>query len=484
MAGCGLVVLCFLVGKVAGHGSLADPESRSKEAYVAQPDNALSVRFDEMADGRIAAFYYMNKNCAAEPTLHVWEQNQCLGEDYGFKDGFVVSTTSPGNKVIPASILDCSMSDECANPYSTVLSVLAQPRYEVNNNTSVQTVLSDKILYLTWFGQTHCANESDWKKESLETMKFKLGVCTKLDIHATRRDCENESCYWFSQGCLIGCPKCVVNTTLASDGCPLDKRAEPTIMSPSLRTWDVNNDMTLMWPEMGKPHEDITKAHPWRYPGSAPVMDPCGVAGGSKSENIAAAGLVPAGYEAGDLGSSLPENKRKKIIRAGTTFNVSWRLRVNHGGGYQYRLCGPKGKLLTEECFQEVPLGFYGSTHTLIFKNGTEAAIPATYVSTGTMPTGSMWARVPIPACYHITGGLGDQGCDKPQFEPPAGCDKNCWGYQNFGTRTIPDIQDTLVVPEDLPAGQYVLGWRWDNEQGSQVWGDCSDVIIEPRRLV
>eukprot|EP00665_Eupelagonemidae_sp_cell47_P009939 gene9939-biopygen5100 len=75
-------------------------------------------------------------------------------------------------------------------------------------------------------------------------------------------------------------------------------------------------------------------------------------------------------------------------------------LHVRYG---QYRLC-PKGSPLTEACFQRTPLPFAGSTHTIRFDNGTDVTIPATRVSKGTVPEGSAWARVPIPACGDDTG--------------------------------------------------------------------------------
>jgi hypothetical protein len=38
-------------------------------------------------------------------------------------------------------------------------------------------------------------------------------------------------------------------------------------------------------------------------------------------------------------------------------------------------------------------------------------------------------------------------------------------------------IIDRLAVP-DLTPGNYVLSWRWDVEQGSQVWTTCSDIEV------
>jgi hypothetical protein len=41
------------------------------------------------------------------------------------------------------------------------------------------------------------------------------------------------------------------------------------------------------------------------------------------------------------------------------------------------------------------------------------------------------------------------------------------------------EIVDQLRIPADLPKGDYVLGWRWDCEESTQVWASCSDVVIE-----
>ena len=38
-------------------------------------------------------------------------------------------------------------------------------------------------------------------------------------------------------------------------------------------------------------------------------------------------------------------------------------------------------------------------------------------------------------------------------------------------------IQDLLKVPQ-VPAGEYVVGFRWDCETSSQVWSTCADITI------
>ena len=39
-------------------------------------------------------------------------------------------------------------------------------------------------------------------------------------------------------------------------------------------------------------------------------------------------------------------------------------------------------------------------------------------------------------------------------------------------------IIDRLQVPADLPLGKYTLSWRWDAEQGAQVWNTCADLEV------
>ena len=75
--------------------------------------------------------------------------------------------------------------------------------------------------------------------------------------------------------------------------------------------------------------------------------------------------------------------------------HVSWSITANHGGGYQYRLC-PEGHKLTEECFQRMPLNFTGQ-QGFVWADGTDHWFNGTYVTQGTLPAGSMWARNPLP---------------------------------------------------------------------------------------
>ena len=40
-------------------------------------------------------------------------------------------------------------------------------------------------------------------------------------------------------------------------------------------------------------------------------------------------------------------------------------------------------------------------------------------------------------------------------------------------------IVDTVKIPDNLTPGDYVLGWRWDCEESTQIWSSCSDVTIQ-----
>jgi len=271
------------------------------------------------------------------------------------------------------------------------------------------------------------------------------------------------------QGCGIGCPKCTEdNTNFFSSPC--NGTTQPTINDPKLRTFNrYGTDSQGDW----------TASHPWRSPGNAPVLDACGVAGGSSKDNSAAGGYVPFSHKPGDKGSEL-NSTGTTIWKVGSAVEVSWSIAANHGGGYQYRLC-PKDEDLTEECFQRMPLPFAGKMQKLRWANNTEVEISASLVSEGSTPTGSAWAKNPIPACKSFSGGFQEDGCEEPQFPPPPGCNALCWGYQpsqQVPDRAIPAVVDVLQLPLEVLPGRYVLGFRWDCEQTPQIWSSCSDIEI------
>jgi len=217
---------------------------------------------------------------------------------------------------------------------------------------------------------------------------------------------------------------------------------------------------------------------PWRAPGSAPVFDSCGMAGGRGScGGFGAAYVNTTHAKIGDLGSeTLPEKPTGTIWKAGSTVEVAWSLQANHGGGYQYRLC-PKGESLTEECFQKTPLKFVGQ-QTFKWANGETLSYDGTYVSEGTSPKDSTWAMNPIPRLDSKQTGKGfEPRCKEvPECQPTAS-NSNCKCSGMWGPYDL-EIVDNLEVPSNLPAGEYVLGWRWDCEESTQVWSNCADVTL------
>jgi hypothetical protein len=154
--------------------------------------------------------------------------------------------------------------------------------------------------------------------------------------------------------------------------------------------------------------------------------------------------------------------------------------------------------------------------------------IPAKRISTGTLPKGSTWTRNPIPACNNVLGGSFNYGChvstipgkypaptaSEFQFPPPGddlyrpglllggfgegscgGCAQpkgnnppDCNQYGKLGRNTCDadenpaqyfswNVLDKVRVP-NVPAGEYVVSFRWDCEQTPQIWSQCSDVTI------
>lgn len=168
---------------------------------------------------------------------------------------------------------------------------------------------------------------------------------------------------------------------------------------------------------------------------------------------------------------------------------VAWTHKAWHGGGYQYRLC-PAASELTEECFQNTPLDFVGqSSLRWGGAGGEQTFFNATDVSEGTLPAGGTWRKTPIPRAPW--GWAGSGASFEPNCVEPPECVNN--HYKNPGDNASPcrcsgwgigdlfnmEIVDTVVLPQRLAAGEYVLGWRWDCEESTQVWSSCSDVTIQ-----
>ena len=139
---------------------------------------------------------------------------------------------------------------------------------------------------------------------------------------------------------------------------------------------------------------------------------------------------------------------------------------------------------LTEECFQRIPLKFVGTRQWVQYGEdvNTRVEFRAVRVNTGTFPKGSQWTKNPIPACNGDDGGYSSNSsvCLKgTQFAPPKP------GLFGFGVNhlfNVPpfnwSIVDKVNIPKDLEPGHYVLSFRWDCEQTSQVWNSCASIKL------
>ena len=215
----------------------------------------------------------------------------------------------------------------------------------------------------------------------------------------------------------------------------------------------------------------------------------------------------------GMKGTDLPPMPTGTVWKIGGDAIVSWNVRNNHGGGYQYRLC-PASEPLTEACFQKMPLEFHQDKQAIVFPNGSTFPIAGTFVADGTLPAGSTWARLPIPSaglgprclpgptdtnttkngCQHWEGrDDGHNGhidgpcvpCPETAGSDCSRCDNSAHNVPSFKP-PVPAVQaapvegvlDVLKVPAGIPAGEYVLGWRYDCEATAQVWQNCADVTL------
>lgn len=267
--------------------------------------------------------------------------------------------------------------------------------------------------------------------------------------------------------------------------------------------------------------DDSYRFNPWRSPGSAPVVDPCGQAGGKyKQTPVGGDSVYTTTVQAqmGDMGSKVlkpVDEQYQANWTAGEEVDVAWGMRYNHGGGYQYRLCPVDRLHEGESCFQETPLEFVKSAHKLLWNNGSlievlgeEKGVFVSGVGVTFGPPGSTWARNPIPRVNTDNRGLANEkGCNQTghnggrnnpicqQFKAlcsqDTGTYPECSEMQGWpcsydgsgqgacsGDWTAGLIADKVVVPQDIKPGKYVLGWRYDCEETAQIWQNCADVNI------
>lgn len=317
-----------------------------------------------------------------------------------------------------------------------------------------------------------------------------------------------QACFWFSNGCAIGCQECDGSTRgpIPSFNCnvthctPTGKPIQfgpqapvcskpagsmnATICDPELRT--VNTGA-----ECGSP-EDYFFYSPWRAPGHAPVIDSCGSAGGripgQGDGGFGASYVNTANARLGDLGSrTLPVHDTGVQWTPGSEVEVAWTPQANHGGGYSWRLC-PANQTLDEDCFNTYPLKMVGASMLRWGgEGGRTLPFKAWDVTEGTK-AGVMYRKNPIPRSWkdkdgqwgngsnHLQTGMGFQPVCEDQGMDKQGTAQSCtgmWGPYNV------EIVDKVLVPQDLPVGKWVLNWRLDCEESNQIWQSCADISIK-----
>jgi hypothetical protein len=322
-------------------------------------------------------------------------------------------------------------------------------------------------------------------------------------------NCAGGCCLWFNNGAFIGCPKATGTDHVSKDECPNPARPTNPFQDPTYGTIFVDfisycfhHPIDCLGMEV-KGYFDMLKYKvPWRYPGSAPVENVCGINGGGYMPGPhGTGGEAFFGFKQGWKGTEVSPLLATTTWIAGSEVEVAWGITANHGGGYQYRICRVKAlsgnitEEVSEECFQKNPLEFVGDKQWIQFGDGIDTSnrteIPAVRLSKGVLPVGSTWTRNPIPACNDIPrlGGHNHE-CSGPMFTPPI---PGVYGFgpgacasgvasctlEEMASRAMPfGIVDKVRVP-DVPPGEYVLSFRWDCEQLPQVWTNCADVKIQ-----
>jgi len=197
----------------------------------------------------------------------------------------------------------------------------------------------------------------------------------------------------------------------------------------------------------------------WASPGYAKSLGGgCGIFGGNpdgcdeKDTRPPGSECVPrtvfsGGSDARDL--DFPDAATTEM-EVGSWQDVAWLSNGAHFGGYTYRLCKlpPGGKKdITEECFAKNVLKF-ATNYTMMrntYQPGEWWKVEQKDLTQGTNPPGSAWR--------HVGQVSGDN-----------------WFYLR---------KDTVIIPEGLPAGDYVMGFRWDTVN-PQVWVSCANVRLTP----
>ncbi|OEU06180.1 hypothetical protein FRACYDRAFT_255838 [Fragilariopsis cylindrus CCMP1102] len=260
--------------------------------------------------------------------------------------------------------------------------------------------------------------------------------------------------------------------------------------------------------DKGNISASIYAGNPWFVPGTAPLVDSCGVLGGWKfsdaREDPATVSILPPKNmdpPAGTLGSTVlswevnmrMQNAQGDSVAAyptvwtsGEIVEGSYAINANHGGGHQYRLC-PLDNLinntLDETCFQATVMEFASDKSLFIVTsddgtttvNITFDAMDINDDNTdGVMPKGSTWRKLGIPPCKNISqnnDGSFSGNCTEPQFTDHA--PPGYYGYGAFGNS--PDLKLLNVIT--LLAENGI-------EQHTRLDTVCYVTIVDPENML
>ena len=176
-----------------------------------------------------------------------------------------------------------------------------------------------------------------------------------------------QTCLWWSQGCTIGCSACTGDDKTQSFGRRL---CEDATTEPTLPKWAFTMGV-------GGNGSDAFKYNPWRAPGAAPVVDPCGVAGGTSwkyhggGADAVFTNTSIASF--GDLGSKvLPYSPMGVQWKRGSAVQVKWAIRYNHGRWPP----PPPPPLLSLVSSALLLMGFLALAHSWLFPPPFNMSLP------------------------------------------------------------------------------------------------------------
>lgn len=285
-----------------------------------------------------------------------------------------------------------------------------------------------------------------------------------------------EPLYWYQVGCLAGCT-CSgggKETYPSPESMNCKNPTEPTLKATD-RTWNI---------EAKSPKGDWNKYMPWRAPGTSIPLDSCGIASGflpgAKGAQYPHKFAEKSGIAQGDKGSTLTSKTTTTWV-AGSTVQAAFTLSVNHGGGYQYRVCprsvDGKAQIIDESCFEKNPLKFADSIHTITFANdkgGKDVQIPALDVTEGVQPTGHAWRRLPLPACNCDLGSGCTTESSTDDYKAYATKDVSAFGNCKNGLQFVADYLTDGTWVDGY--GYYVEELGKDTSKSASIKDDaCSE---------